>query len=54
MGSNQNEINTLIDKSLNEGWQRVSFNTSNLTTGIYFYKLTVDSKSATKKLIISR
>ena len=49
-----NEINTLIDKNLNEGWQRVLFNTSNLTTGIYFYKLSVDSKSVTKKLIISR
>lgn len=49
-----NEIASLIDTSLNEGWQRVSFNTSDLSTGIYFYKLTVDSKSVTKKLIISR
>lgn len=49
-----NEIATLIENSLNEGWQSVPFNTSNLSTGIYFYKLTVDSKSVTKKLIISR
>jgi hypothetical protein len=49
-----NEITVLLDKSLNEGWQSVSFNTAYLSTGIYFYKLTVDSKSVTKKLIISR
>jgi hypothetical protein len=49
-----NEIAPLLNKSLNDGWQSVTFNTSVLPTGIYFYKLTVDSKSVTKKLIISR
>ncbi|MBA2611151.1 MAG: T9SS type A sorting domain-containing protein [Bacteroidetes bacterium] len=49
-----NNTNTLLDKSLEEGWQSVPFNTSFLSTGIYFYKLTVNGVSVTKKMIISR
>lgn len=44
----------LMDMNLDEGWHSVPFNTSELPTGIYFYKFTVDEASLTKKLIISR
>jgi hypothetical protein len=49
-----NAIVLMSNKNLAEGWQNVPFNTSGLSSGIYFYKVTVNSTSASKKLIIAR
>lgn len=49
-----NTLATLTDKKFNEGWQQITFNSSELKTGIYFYRISVDYKPHTKKLIISR
>ena len=38
---------------LGEGWQTINVNTSSLTDGIYFCKMTVNSKTISKKLIVS-
>ncbi len=43
----------LNNEILNIGWQNINFNTSNLSDGIYIYKVSVDSKSVTKKLIVT-
>jgi|JI10StandDraft_1071094.scaffolds.fasta_scaffold07089_6 hypothetical protein len=48
-----NYLNVLSEDNLMEGWHNIPFTTSNLPAGIYFYKITIDSKSITKKLIIS-
>ncbi|MEO6303628.1 MAG: T9SS type A sorting domain-containing protein, partial [Bacteroidia bacterium] len=47
-------VSIIEDKKLNEGRHTIPFNTSILSPGIYFYKITTESGSATKKLIISR
>ncbi len=44
---------TMIDKNMDEGWQHASLNTSGFANGVYLYRLTIDSKAFTKKLIIS-
>jgi hypothetical protein len=46
-------LSVLLDSDLGEGWHNTPFTVSNLSKGIYFYKITIDSKSFTKKLIIS-
>jgi len=49
-----NYTSVLADRNLNEGWHNLPFNTNGLSAGIYFYKITVDNNSVTKKLIISK
>ena len=50
------EINTLVSENVKAGEYRVSFNASNLPSGVYFYRLTVtgddNTWSATKKLML--
>ncbi len=46
------EISTLVSTRLNPGTYKYSFDASNLTSGIYFYKLESKSYSATKKMLL--
>ena len=46
------EIETLVNSSLSKGSYSVNFNASNLSTGIYFYKLISGSFSETKKMML--
>jgi len=47
-----NEISTLIKKELVAGRYDVDFNASNLPSGIYFYRLSVNDFTNTKKMIL--
>jgi hypothetical protein len=47
-----NEITTLIKKELAAGRYDVDFDGSNLPSGIYFYRLSVNNFSQTKKMIL--
>ncbi len=49
-----NEIATLLNEEKPAGNHEVKFNASGLTSGIYFYKLSVGSFSETKKMILLR
>jgi hypothetical protein len=46
------EIQTLVNEQLNPGTYEVTFDGSNLPSGVYFYKLTSGEFTATKKLIL--
>jgi glycosidase len=46
------EVKTLVDGMQNSGTHEVSFNASNLSSGIYFYQLKSANYSDVKKLII--
>ena len=46
------KIKTLVNKEQPAGDYNVDFNASNLSSGIYFYKLTVDNFSSIRKMII--
>ncbi len=46
------EIQRLIDSEVDAGQHSVSFIGSNLSSGVYFYKLTVGDFTATKKMIV--
>lgn len=46
------EIQTLVDANLSSGAYEVNFNSSNIPTGIYFYKLTSQNFTQTKKMIL--
>ncbi|MEI7485613.1 MAG: T9SS type A sorting domain-containing protein, partial [Ignavibacteriota bacterium] len=45
-------IKTLINENRQAGYYKVSFDASTLASGVYFYKLTSGSYSATKKMIV--
>ncbi len=47
-----NEVATLVDEYREAGRYEVEFNASQLSSGIYFYKLTAGSFSQTKKMTI--
>ncbi len=49
-----NAVTLIANKSMGEGKQEVLFNTAELSAGVYFYKITANSESASKKLIISK
>jgi hypothetical protein len=49
-----NEVTTLVNEEKSAGRYRVDFNASGLSTGVYFYKITAGSFSATRKMIILR
>jgi hypothetical protein len=49
---NGREIQTLVNEKLNPGTYEVTFDGSNYASGIYFYRLTTDDFSDTKKLIL--
>jgi hypothetical protein len=46
------EITTLVNEKQTPGTYEVSFNGSNLPSGIYFYRLTTEGFSDTKKMIL--
>ncbi len=46
------EIQILVNEQLQPGTYEVTFDGSNLPSGIYFYKLTSGNFTATKKLVL--
>jgi hypothetical protein len=46
------EVRTLVNQSQNPGNFQVTFNANSLTSGIYFYSLTVDNFTQVKKMIL--
>ena len=46
------EVATLVNKEQTPGFYEVEFNAQHLTSGIYFYRLTVGSSTQTKKLML--
>jgi hypothetical protein len=46
------EVQTLVNERLNPGKYEVKFDGSMLTSGVYFYRLTTDGFSETKKMIL--
>ncbi|MFC2084299.1 PQQ-binding-like beta-propeller repeat protein [Bacteroidota bacterium] len=48
------EVQTLINKYLSPGNYEVEFNVNDLPSGIYFYKLTTNNFSKTKKMMLIR
>jgi len=47
-----NEVATLVNEKKNPGSYKVSFDGSSFSSGIYYYKLSVDNFSDTKKMIL--
>jgi hypothetical protein len=46
------EVSTLINSEKEPGTYNVNFNAGNLSTGVYFYKLTAGNYSSVKKMIL--
>ena len=46
------EVAVLVNENLNPGYYENVFNAGNLTSGIYYYKLTTGNFSETKKMIL--
>ena len=46
------EVTTLVNEKLQPGTYETSFNGSELTSGVYFYKLTAGDYSETKRMIL--
>jgi photosystem II stability/assembly factor-like uncharacterized protein len=47
-----NELETLLDENQGGGKHEIKLDGSNLSSGVYFYRLTVDKLTETKKLIL--
>ncbi len=47
-----NEISTLISNKLNAGTYTINWNANGLSSGIYFYQMTTDNFTDTKKLVL--
>jgi len=45
-------VATPFDKEVSAGTHSVKFNADNLSSGIYFYKVTYNGNSQTKKLVL--
>lgn len=48
------EIQTLINKELKPGTYEVSWDGTNYPSGVYFYRLSTDSYSETKKMVLMK
>jgi choice-of-anchor B domain-containing protein len=46
------EIGTLIDGYIKAGYNRITYDASNLSSGVYFYRLDAEKYSETKKMIL--
>lgn len=46
------EVQTLVNKFYNRGSHQINFNAENLTAGTYYYKLTADDYSETRKMVL--
>jgi len=46
------EVATLIDKPMAEGTHKVSYDASSLASGVYYYRLTFDRQTMTKKMLL--
>lgn len=46
------EITTLVNSQLNKGSYTVDFDATNISTGVYFYKITSGSFTETKKMLL--
>jgi len=46
------EVTKLINTQLKAGFHEVSFNNSNYSSGIYFYRIQADNFIETKKMIL--
>lgn len=46
------EVVTLVDEELNGGYYEKTFNATNLSSGIYFYRLITDNYNETKKMLL--
>jgi hypothetical protein len=49
-----NEVATLVNEEKDAGEYKIQFNAANLSSGVYFYKLTAGNFTATKKMILLR
>ena len=49
-----NKIESLVDEEQPAGTYELTWNAENLTTGIYFYKLSAGSFAETKKMILMK
>jgi hypothetical protein len=49
-----NEVATLVNEHKEAGYYEVSFDASNLSTGVYFYKLQAGNFVMTKKMLLAR
>ena len=47
-----NEISTLVNENKSIGSYEVSFDASDLTSGVYFYKLTAGKLTQIKKMML--
>ena len=48
------EVTTLLDRTETAGFKGVTWNASNMPSGIYFYKLTAGDYTETKKMVLSK
>jgi hypothetical protein len=46
------EVQTLINKELEAGYHEINFDASNLTNGVYFYRIQAGNFTETKKLLL--
>lgn len=49
-----NEIGEIINRQMNAGEYNIPYNTSDLPSGIYFYRLKVNDRMETKKITVKR
>ena len=47
-------IKSLVDEKQNPGYYSVSFDASDYSSGIYFYRLNYGNNTITKKIILSK
>ena len=49
-----NEVQTLVNSRMNRGSYQVTFNASDLATGVYIYRLETAGKSISKKMMFMK
>ena len=49
-----NEIRTLVNENQEEGRYHVTFDATNLSSGVYIYKMVVDDFVSTKKMVLMK